>query len=32
MVYKVYPFDQLLEAKAMMDSSQHIGKIVIQVA
>lgn len=29
MVYKVYPFDQLLEAKAMMDSSQHIGKIVL---
>ncbi len=29
MIYKVYPFNQLLEAKAMMDSSQHLGKIVL---
>jgi NADPH:quinone reductase len=30
-VSKVYPFDQLLEAKAMMDSSGHLGKIVLAV-
>jgi NADPH:quinone reductase-like Zn-dependent oxidoreductase len=29
MVYQVYPFNQLLEAKALMDSSQHLGKIVL---
>ena len=29
MVYRVYPFNQLLEAKALMDSSQHLGKIVL---
>ena len=29
MVYRIYPFNQLLEAKALMDSSQHLGKIVL---
>jgi NADPH:quinone reductase-like Zn-dependent oxidoreductase len=29
MIYKVYPFEQLSEAKAMMDSSGHLGKIVL---
>ena len=29
LVYQVYPFSQLLEAKALMDSSQHLGKIVL---
>ena len=29
MVYQVYPFNQLLEAKALLDSSQHLGKIVL---
>jgi len=28
-VYRIYPFNQLLEAKALMDSSQHLGKIVL---
>ena len=31
MVYRIYPFNQLLEAKALMDSSQHLGKIVLAV-
>ena len=29
MIYKTYPFEQLLEAKAAMDSNQHLGKIVL---
>jgi NADPH2:quinone reductase len=29
MVYKTYPFEKLLEAKAAMDSNQHLGKIVL---
>jgi NADPH:quinone reductase-like Zn-dependent oxidoreductase len=28
-VYKAFPFEKLLEAKAMMDSNQHMGKIVL---
>ena len=29
MVYKTFPFEQLLEAKAAMDANQHLGKIVL---
>ena len=29
MVYKTLPFESLLEAKAMMDGNQHLGKIVL---
>ena len=29
MIYKTLPFEQLLEAKAIMDSSQHLGKIIL---
>ena len=29
MIYKVYSFNQLIEAKAVMDSSEHLGKIVL---
>jgi len=28
-VYKTFPFEQLLEAKAAMDANQHLGKIVL---
>lgn len=28
-IYKTLPFEQLLEAKAIMDSSQHLGKIIL---
>jgi NADPH:quinone reductase-like Zn-dependent oxidoreductase len=27
---RVYPFDQLAEAKAYMESNQHLGKIVLK--
>jgi len=29
MIYQALPFEKLLEAKAIMDSNQHIGKIVL---
>lgn len=29
MIYKTIPFENLLEAKAMMDGNQHVGKIVL---
>ena len=29
MIYKTIPFENLLEAKAMMDGNQHLGKIVL---
>jgi NADPH:quinone reductase len=29
MVYKTLPFEKLLEAKAIMDTNQHLGKIVL---
>jgi NADPH:quinone reductase-like Zn-dependent oxidoreductase len=29
MIYKIIPFENLLEAKAMMEGNQHIGKIVL---
>jgi NADPH:quinone reductase-like Zn-dependent oxidoreductase len=28
-VYKTFPFEHLLEAKAAMDANQHLGKIVL---
>lgn len=28
-IFKTYPFNELAKAKAMMDSSQHLGKIVL---
>jgi NADPH:quinone reductase-like Zn-dependent oxidoreductase len=29
MIYQALPFEKLLEAKAIMDSNQHLGKIVL---
>lgn len=29
LIYQVLPFEKLLEAKALMDSNQHLGKIVL---
>jgi len=29
MIYQALPFERLLEAKAIMDSNQHLGKIVL---
>ena len=29
MIYQTLPFEKLLEAKAIMDSNQHLGKIVL---
>jgi NADPH:quinone reductase-like Zn-dependent oxidoreductase len=31
LVDRVYPFDQLPEAKARMDATQHVGKIIVMV-
>jgi NADPH:quinone reductase-like Zn-dependent oxidoreductase len=31
LVDRVYPFDQLPEAKARMDANQHVGKIIVKV-
>jgi NADPH2:quinone reductase len=28
-IYQTLPFDKLLEAKAMMDTNQHLGKIIL---
>jgi hypothetical protein len=28
MIYRTLSFDQLLEAKLMMDTNQHLGKII----
>ena len=29
MIYRVFPFEQLVEAKAAMESNQHLGKIIL---
>jgi NADPH:quinone reductase-like Zn-dependent oxidoreductase len=29
MIYQVFPFEQLVEAKAAMESNQHLGKIIL---
>jgi NADPH:quinone reductase-like Zn-dependent oxidoreductase len=29
LIYQVLPFEKLEEAKALMDSNQHLGKIVL---
>jgi NADPH2:quinone reductase len=29
MIYRTLSFDQLLEAKLMMDTNQHLGKIIL---
>jgi NADPH:quinone reductase-like Zn-dependent oxidoreductase len=29
MLDKVFPFEQLAEAKALMEANQHLGKIVL---
>lgn len=29
MIYRVFPFEQLVEAKAVMESNQHLGKIIL---
>lgn len=29
LIYKIFPFEKLEEAKALMDSNQHLGKIVL---
>jgi NADPH:quinone reductase-like Zn-dependent oxidoreductase len=29
MIYKTLAFEQLLEAKSIMDSNQHLGKIIL---
>jgi NADPH:quinone reductase-like Zn-dependent oxidoreductase len=29
LIYQVLPFEKLIEAKALMDSNQHLGKIVL---
>jgi len=31
-IYKVFPLDQVAEAHRLMESSTHIGKIMLQVA
>jgi NADPH:quinone reductase-like Zn-dependent oxidoreductase len=28
-IYRTLPFEKLLEAKAMMDTNQHLGKIIL---
>lgn len=28
-IYRILPFEKLLEAKAMMDTNQHLGKIIL---
>jgi hypothetical protein len=29
MIYRTLSFDKLLEAKSMMDTNQHLGKIIL---
>jgi NADPH2:quinone reductase len=29
MIYKTLAFEQLLEAKSIMDANQHLGKIIL---